>query len=104
MKAKIHPTFYHEAQVTCVCGNKFSVGSTMETIQVDVCSNCHPYYTGQMKYLDAAGRVDKFKAIREGAVKKVLSKSARREEKKKKKLAKENEGPRSLAELRKKVK
>ena len=104
MKAKIHPNYYPEANVTCVCGNTFTVGSTLPEIKVEVCSNCHPFYTGQMKYVDTAGRVDKFKAAQKMATVKTLSKAQRREEKKKKKLAKQMEGPRSLSELRKKTK
>lgn len=61
MKKDIHPTFYTNALVTCVCGAKFSVGSTKETIDVEICSQCHPFYTGNEKVLDTAGRVDRFK-------------------------------------------
>jgi large subunit ribosomal protein L31 len=61
MKADIHPT-YHNATVTCACGNTFKVGSTKENITVEICSNCHPFYTGNEKTLDAAGMVDKFKS------------------------------------------
>jgi large subunit ribosomal protein L31 len=59
MKAKIHPT-YTEATVTCACGNTFTVGSTKKTLKVDVCSKCHPFYTGQQRLLDTTGRVDRF--------------------------------------------
>ena len=62
MKADIHPTYFPEAKVTCACGNAFTVGSTKETIHVEICSNCHPFFTGMEKSLDAAGRVEKFKA------------------------------------------
>ncbi len=61
MKKDIHPTFYTNALVTCVCGAKFSVGSTKEAIDVEICSQCHPFYTGNEKVLDTAGRVDRFK-------------------------------------------
>jgi len=61
MKADIHPKYYSEANVTCVCGAKFTVGSTLENIEVEICSQCHPFYTGQEKSLDTTGRVDKFK-------------------------------------------
>lgn len=61
MKPGIHPT-YHQATVTCGCGNTFTIGSTEEKIQVEICSNCHPFYTGQAKLIDTAGRLDKFKA------------------------------------------
>jgi len=60
MKADIHPT-YHKAKVTCACGAKFELGSTLESYHVDICSKCHPFYTGKQKLVDTAGRVDKFK-------------------------------------------
>jgi large subunit ribosomal protein L31 len=59
MKPDIHPT-YHQAQVTCVCGNSFTVGSTRESIRVEVCSNCHPFYTGTQNIVDTAGQVERF--------------------------------------------
>ncbi len=69
MKADIHPAYFTEANVTCACGRSFVVGSTSEKIQVEICSNCHPFYTGNEKILDAAGRVEKFKARRAAAKK-----------------------------------
>lgn len=60
MKNNLHPK-YHTATVSCVCGNSFEVGSTMKTMNVDICSQCHPFYTGKQKLIDTAGRVDKFK-------------------------------------------
>lgn len=62
MKADIHPD-YHDVKVTCSCGNAFSTRSTYEKdeLHVEVCSACHPFYTGQQKIMDTAGRVDKFK-------------------------------------------
>jgi len=61
MKADIHPQ-YSEVSVTCSCGNKFVTRSTLDEseLQIDVCSKCHPFYTGKQKILDTAGRVDKF--------------------------------------------
>jgi len=61
MKKDIHPTYYPKAKVTCACGNTFTMGSTMEHLEVEVCSNCHPFYTGQDKIMDKVGRVQKFK-------------------------------------------
>ena len=61
MKADIHPTYYSKAKVTCSCGNTFTVGSTLPEIQVEICSNCHPFFTGQDKIIDTAGRVERFK-------------------------------------------
>jgi len=61
MKAKIHPD-YREITVTCTCGNTFKTSSTLgHDLQVEVCSNCHPFYTGKQKIVDTAGRVDKFR-------------------------------------------
>ncbi|HHV14537.1 MAG TPA: 50S ribosomal protein L31 [Bacilli bacterium] len=60
MKKGIHPK-YHKATVTCTaCGATFETGSTVEDIKVDTCSKCHPFYTGQQKFVQAAGRVEKF--------------------------------------------
>jgi large subunit ribosomal protein L31 len=61
MKKNIHPT-YHLAKVHCGgCGNSFEIGSTIQEIRVNVCSNCHPFFTGKQKLVDAEGRVDRFK-------------------------------------------
>lgn len=62
MKADIHPTYHTNATVTCACGNTFSIGSTMKDISVEICSACHPFYTGAEKLMDTAGRVEKFKS------------------------------------------
>lgn len=69
MKKDIHPKYYNNAKVTCACGAAFSVGSTQENIYVEICSQCHPFFTGKEKLLDTAGRVDKFKARMEAAKK-----------------------------------
>ncbi len=61
MKTDIHPTYHSKVTVTCACGNTFVTGSTQEAISVEVCSACHPFYTGKQKLVDVAGRVDKFK-------------------------------------------
>lgn len=67
MKTETHPTYFPEAKVTCACGRTFVVGSTQEKIEVEICSNCHPFYTGNDKLMDTAGRVEKFKARRAAA-------------------------------------
>jgi len=59
MKAKIHPK-YDEVEVRCACGNTFKTRSTVKDIAVDICGACHPFYTGKQKFVDAAGRVEKF--------------------------------------------
>lgn len=61
MKQGIHPKYFKDCQVSCACGNKFTTGSTLEKIEVNVCSKCHPYFTGQQKFVDIKGRIDKFK-------------------------------------------
>lgn len=100
MKAKIHPTWFPEAKVICACGNTFTTGATVPEIHVEVCYNCHPFYTGNMKFVDTAGRVDAFRAKMQGAGKKVMSKTEKRKIKREKKLQEEAARPESLAELR----
>ena len=70
MKKDIHPTYFANALVTCACGATFPVGSTLEKISVEVCSACHPFFTGNEKVLDTAGRVEKFKTRQSKAKKK----------------------------------
>lgn len=70
MKKDTHPVYFADAKVTCVCGRVFTVGSTKEKLEVEICSECHPFYTGNEKILDTAGRVEKFKARRAAAKKK----------------------------------
>ena len=60
MKKEIHPKYYEDAKVTCVCGNSFTTGSTLPEIKVEICSACHPFYTGKQKLVDSARRVEKF--------------------------------------------
>ena len=81
MKADIHPKYYDDCKVTCVCGNTFTTGSTLAEIRVEVCSKCHPFFTGEMKYMDTLGRVERFqkrqekaKVIREQKIQRVAEK------------------------------
>jgi large subunit ribosomal protein L31 len=60
MKKEIHPE-YVECNITCACGNTFTTRSTKKEIRVEICSNCHPFFTGKQKFVDSAGRVEKFK-------------------------------------------
>lgn len=60
MKQGIHPTYYPDAQVICACGNTWTTGSTRKLIRTDVCSNCHPFFTGEQRIVDTAGQVDRF--------------------------------------------
>ncbi len=61
MKEKVHPKYYDDAKVTCLCGNTFTIGSTKAEIRVEVCSKCHPFYTGEQRIVDSMGRVERFK-------------------------------------------
>ncbi len=70
MKQAIHPTYFPDAKVICACGNTFTTGSTQDSIRVELCSKCHPFFTGQQKFVDTAGQVDKFEKIVKRAVEK----------------------------------
>ena len=61
MKAEIHPQYHSEAKMTCVCGSTFTTGSTMAEVRVDICSSCHPFYTGKQKLIDTEGRIERFR-------------------------------------------
>ena len=67
MKTEIHPKYFPAAKVICACGNAFTVGATREEIRVEICGKCHPFYTGEEKLIDTAGRVEKFKTRRSKA-------------------------------------
>ena len=60
MKADLHPKYYRTT-VTCACGESFETGSTSETLKVEICSKCHPFFTGKQKFVDTGGRVERFK-------------------------------------------
>jgi large subunit ribosomal protein L31 len=81
MKADIHPKWYPEAKVSCACGNTYTVGATKPEMRLEICSKCHPFYTGEMKFVDTLGRVEKFKQKQKEAA----SKAGELAEKKKKK-------------------
>ncbi len=70
MKKDIHPKFYEKATATCACGASYVIASTKEKLDVEICSACHPFFTGETKVLDTAGRVEKFKTRRAAATKK----------------------------------
>ncbi len=96
MKANIHPQIYYDAQVICSCGNTFTTASTKKNITVEVCSVCHPYFTGEHRFIDTKGRVEDFQKKQEVA-------SAMREQlkarKSKKKGEQEEYRPKTLREL-----
>lgn len=90
MKAEIHPTYFTDAKIVCACGNEVTVGSTVKEIRVELCANCHPFYTGKKVLIDTEGRVEKFKgktAAKE-AKKTVLGKKAKTEKRAKAKADK----------------
>jgi large subunit ribosomal protein L31 len=60
MKEKIHPKFFSDAQVVCSCGNTFTTGSTKKQLRVELCNKCHPFFTGERRMMDTAGRVERF--------------------------------------------
>lgn len=79
MKVNIHPQYHAKVQVSCACGNTFETGSTESAIQVEVCSNCHPFYTGKQKLVDTTGRVEKFhKKLQDMVTKKAAGKSVKK--------------------------
>ncbi|MBT3250057.1 MAG: 50S ribosomal protein L31 [Candidatus Pacebacteria bacterium] len=83
MKQGIHPKWHHDAVVSCACGNTFTTGSIQKTIEVDICSACHPFFTGEMKFVDRQGRVDKFKkkmAAAQAAKKTTKKKSSKKQD------------------------
>lgn len=89
MQKDIHPQYYTDAKAQCACGNTFTVGSTVPEIYMEVCSRCHPFYTGKSKLIDTAGKVEKFKErlaqkrtlakVRGGRKHKLAKREARRE-------------------------
>ena len=62
-KKDIHPKYYPKAKITCACGTKFTIGSTEQSMEVEICSNCHPLYTGKQKFIDTAGRLERYEKM-----------------------------------------
>jgi len=92
MKAKVHPIYYSDAQVVCACDNTFTTGSTKQTITVEACYKCHPFYTGEHKFLDRKGRVDSFQKKMAFAVKYKSSNAGKKQ--------KDNKGEKNVKSLR----
>ena len=90
MKKEIHPKWYPEAKIGCACGHEMTAGATVPEIKVEICSQCHPFYTGQEKLVDTAGRVEKFE-------KKMAA--AKPKPKTRKKKEKVDEKPKTLKEM-----
>ena len=89
MRAQIYPNYTPNAQVICSCGNMFTVGSTKDKIHVELCYNCHPFYTGTQKFVDTASRIQKFQD-KMAAKKIIVKKEVER---------KDDEGPKTLKEM-----
>lgn len=96
MKKNIHPQWYPHAKITCACGATFTAGSTLPEVHVDVCSACHPFYTGEIKFVDTQGMVEKFIAKQKLAQTKGYIK--KRDRKRAKKIEEEKK-PRTLKEM-----
>jgi large subunit ribosomal protein L31 len=78
MKQNLHPQWNHAAKITCACGNVFTTGSQQDEITVDICSACHPFFTGEMKFVDRQGRVDRFMQKMNVAQQKQAEKAAKK--------------------------
>lgn len=98
MKTAIHPTYYPDAKIKCSCGAVYVVGSTAKELKTELCAACHPFYTGQQKLVDTAGRVDKFQAKRKLSQDLQTASLARAEKKKKKEVYVEKEVPKEVIE------
>lgn len=94
MKANVHPQYFENAQVICVCGNKFNTGSVQEVIHVELCANCHPFYTGEQRFVDSASRIDKFQKKQEVARVHQAKVVKKKEEQKKR-----DDAPKTLREM-----
>jgi len=94
MKVNIHPAYYSDAKVVCACGNTFTIGSTQPMIHVELCAKCHPFYTGEQKFVDTASLIQKFQAKQQKAQQIKAIKVKKTEEKKT-----TAQGPKTLAEM-----
>ncbi|MCL5113637.1 MAG: 50S ribosomal protein L31 [Patescibacteria group bacterium] len=94
MKVNIHPQYFENAQVICACGNRFTVGSTKEIIHIELCNKCHPFYTGEQRFVDSASRIQKFQEKQKTAQAFIV----KRAQKKEKRKQQDNE-PKTLREM-----
>ncbi|HZE87791.1 MAG TPA: 50S ribosomal protein L31 [Methylomirabilota bacterium] len=94
MKAAIHPQYFEKAQVICVCGNRFTTGSTQEIIHVELCNKCHPFYTGEQRFLDRGSKIQRFQE-KQKAGEEYKAKKQKKVEEKKQRL----DAPKSLREM-----
>lgn len=95
MKKKVHPKYYPNAKVTCSCGNTFTTGSTLPEIKVEICAACHPFFTGEQKFVDTLGRVERFQQKLQQA----QQYQKKKKDKKKKGKTSQPERPRTLKEM-----
>jgi len=106
MKKEIHPKVYTDTKVTCACGNTFTTTSTLPEIKVEICSACHPFYTGQRKFVDTEKRIDKFnKKVQKMKEKQAIRQKIEKDRKEKK--SKEDitlQKPKSVKEILQKLK
>lgn len=98
MKQGIHPQWYDDAKVNCACGKSFTVGASKPIINIDICSNCHPFFTGEMRFVDTMGRVEKFQQKQQfaQAQRQVL---AEKKKKKEDEQVRRQNAPKSLREM-----
>ncbi len=100
MKDGIHPKLHNDCKVACACGNSFTTISTVEKVNVEICSMCHPFYTGQQKFIDTEGRIDKFvKKRKVSEDKKIKADKVKIAKEKKKKKKSSTDSPPSLKEM-----
>lgn len=97
MKKDIHPTYHSTAKISCACGNKLEIGSTLEEISVELCSQCHPFYTGKQKIIDTARRVEKFQTRAAKKSEKITGKKAKTAKRSAQKIAKREEAEKADA-------
>ncbi len=98
MAQDIHPKYYPEAKVTCACGNTFTTGSTEPEIKVEICSSCHPFFTGERRLVDTLGKVDKFKKKMKKA-EEYQKQNKAKQSKQKQKEEKKDQEPQTLKEM-----
>lgn len=100
MKKKIHPKYFNDAKVACACGNTFTTGSTQPELKVEICNACHPFFTGEEKFIDRLGRLERFKQKQtQAATKKYIKKSDRRKQKAHFEEARSKTTPKTLKDM-----
>jgi large subunit ribosomal protein L31 len=97
MKKGIHPQWYPDATVTCACGESYTIGMSKPDLSVEICSSCHPFYTGEMKYVDTLGRVERFQKKQKMAEKQSTVIAERKKKKREKEI--EQRQPKSLKDM-----